>query len=285
MKIKTVYTDDNKYLQILGNIAKPPGKLYFIGNLPSDRVKSVAIVGSRKPTSYGKEITYQLAYDLASRGVTIISGLAYGVDSIAHQAAIDANGNTIAILGSGLDNIYPKTNRQLADNIVDKGGAVLSEYPPENIARNYQFLERNRLVSGLADIVVVTEAAARSGTLSTVAHALEQGKDVGAVPGNITSLMSVGCNQIISRGGQVITNYEDILSAIDQNYTPEQTTLVLGDNEAEATIIDLLRQGVREGDELLRKSKLSPSEFSTSLTMLEIRGVIRSLGGNQWTLK
>lgn len=269
---------------MLGNIAKPPKKLHYIGKIPAGRVKSVAIVGSRKPTAYGKEVTYQLSYDLASRGIIIVSGLALGVDALAHQAALDAGGTTIAVLGGGLGSIYPAANRRLAENIVAKGGALISEYPPEAEARGYQFLERNRIVSGLSDMVVVTEAAARSGTLSTVGHALDQGKEVGAVPGNITSPMSIGCNQIIRRGAQVILSFEDVLNIIDPSRAPEQTALILGANPAETAIIELLKVGVRDGDELLRKSGLEPSEFSTTLTMLEINGVVRPLGGNQWML-
>lgn len=284
MKINILKTDEHKYLQMLGNVAKPPKRLYVIGSLPETRQTTVAIVGSRKPTAYGKEVTYQLAYDLASRGVIIVSGLALGIDAIGHQAALDAKGTTIAVLGGGLNNIYPAANQRLAENIVSRGGALISEYPPDAEARGFQFLERNRLVSGLADMVLVTEAAARSGTLSTVSHALEQGKDVGAVPGNITSPMSFGCNQIIKQGGMVISAFEDVLNVIDPGFEPQQTALILGTNKSEKAIIELLKIGVRDGDELLRKSGLDTSEFSSTLTMLEINGVVRPLGGNQWML-
>lgn len=284
MKINRIAIDKNEYLRILCSIDSLPETLYFIGQLPKDRLKTVAIVGSRKPTTYGREVTYRLAYDLAKKGTVIVSGLALGIDAIAHQAALDAGGKTIAVLANGLDYIYPSLNKRLAENILNSGGAILSEYPPGIRARDYQFLERNRIVSGLSDMVIVTEAASRSGTLSTVGHALNQGKEVGAIPGNITSPMSSGCNKVLKQGAHVILGYEDVLNIIDPGYQSEQASLVLGANESEAKIIDLLQKGVRDGDELARMSGLSIIDFSTSLTMLEINGVVRALGGNQWTL-
>jgi len=160
MKINKISPQSNNFLKIIENIDKKPERLYFIGKFPTDRPPVIAIVGSRKPTSYGKEITYRFAYDLAKRGIIIISGLALGIDSIAHRAAIDAGGITIAILASGLDKIYPASNKQLANLIIEKGGAIVSEYEPGVEPRDYRFLERNRIVSGLSDAVLVTEAAA-----------------------------------------------------------------------------------------------------------------------------
>jgi len=285
MKIKTVSPQQHKYLQIIDTIAKKPERLYFVGNLPDERVPTVAIVGTRKPTPYGREVTYNLAYDLAKRGIVIISGLALGVDAIAHRAALDAGGTTIAVLANGVDMIYPATNRGLADDILRSGGAIISEYEPGVEARDFQFLARNRIVSGLSDAVVVTEAAARSGTLATVTHALDQGREVFVVPGNITSPQSAGSNNILKQGAHPITSADDIIEVIAPHLLQNQSILPLGDNALESTIIALIQSGIRDGDQLQQQSGSGVSEFSQALTMMEINGHLRALGGNQWTLR
>jgi len=284
MKINSISPDEAVFLQIIDTIALKPKRLYFVGILPSERVPVVAIVGTRKPTAYGKEVTFNLAYKLAQKGIIIVSGLALGIDAIAHKAAIEAGGTTIAILANGLDSIYPASHRKLAQDIIDNGGALISEYPPGTPARDFQFLARNRIVSGLADAVVVTEAASRSGTLATVAHALEQNKEVFAVPGNITSPLSVGPNRLIQQGAHPVTNIDDILQVIAPQQLETQMTLNLGSNPQEILLIKLLQSGIRDGDALQQASQLAPHVFSQTLTMLEIQGLIRSLGGNQWTV-
>lgn len=285
MKINKVLPLKHNYLQILGSLAKTPEVLYVMGDIPEERLPTIAIVGTRKPTAYGREVTHQLAYTLAKRGVVVVSGLALGVDGVAHEAALEAGGITLAVLANGLPRVYPAAHRQLAERIVSGSGGVLSEYEPDYPPRNYQFLERNRLVSGLADAIIITEAAQRSGTLNTAAHALEQGKDVFVVPGNITSPMSAGCNALLRQGALPVTCAEDILEVIAPNFLAPQQSLPLGKTQEESLILSLLQSGVRDGDELQVKSKLDPSDFSQSLTMLEIEGSIRPLGGNQWTLR
>jgi DNA processing protein len=285
MKIKTILPDEHNFLQIINTIVSKPKTLYFVGTLPQRTlgVKVVAVVGTRKPTSYGKEVTFDLAYKLAQKGIIIVSGLALGIDAIAHRAALEAGGTTIAVLANGLDTIYPQAHRQLAQRIIDSGGALISEYPPGTLARDFQFLARNRIVSGLSDAVVVTEAASRSGTLATVAYALEQNREVFAVPGNITSPMSVGPNRLIQQGAHPATSAEDILQVIAPLLVTAQTTLNLGTNPMEILLIDLLKSGIRDGEALQLASKLTASDFSQTLTMLEIQGLIRGLGGNKWT--
>ncbi len=285
MKINRISPDKHKYLQIISNIAKKPEALYYIGNLPEKRIPTVAIVGTRKPTSYGKEVAQQLAFDLARAGVVIVSGLAFGIDSIAHRAALEAGGATIAILANSVDSVYPKSHQALAEQIARSGGAVMSEYEPPTEARGYQFLERNRIVSGISDAVIVVEAATRSGTLNTAAHALEQGKELFAVPGNITSPLSNGCNNLIKQGAMPITSAQDILEIISPLHASKQTSLALGDTPAEVAIISLIQSGIRDGDQLLQESKLEASEFMQALTMMEINGTIRALGANQWALR
>lgn len=285
MKINTLSPQDNSFTQIITTIAVVPKTLYYIGTIPPERRPSIAIVGTRKPTAYGKEVTTRLATDLASRGIVIISGMALGVDGLAHQAAIDAGGTTIAIQANGLDRLYPSSHRQLGETIVKTGGAIISEYAPETPSYPNQFLERNRIVSGLSDAILITEAAAHSGTLNTASHALEQGKEVFVVPGNITSALSGGCNQLLRQGATPVTKAEDILEVIAPELLSPQTQLALGDNAAQTAIIQQLQQGIRDGDELQRLSGVSAAEFATELTMLEINGLVRSLGANQWTLR
>jgi len=285
MKINTISPHDNKYLQIIETIAICPKKLYFKGKLPDRRLPTVAIVGTRKPTAYGREVTYQLAHDLARRGIVIVSGLALGIDAIAHRGALDAGGITLAVLGNGVDTIYPATNENLANEILQKGGAIISEYEPNIEARDFQFLARNRIVSGLSDAIIVTEAAIRSGTMSTAAHALEQGREVFVVPGNITSPLSAGCNNLIKQGAHPITCPNDVLEIIAPDLLQPQSILPLGANVLESKIINLLQSGIRNGEELQIKTDADISEFSQTLTLMEISGIIRALGGNQWTLK
>lgn len=262
MKINRATPDKHKYLHLLGVIPAAPEAIFFKGKLPAGRTPTVAIVGTRKPTAYGREVAHQLAYELARKGVVVVSGLALGIDAIAHRAALEAGGTTIAVLANSVDTIYPRSHAGLADDILTNGGAVLSEYEPPMPARSYQFLARNRIVSGLSDAVVIIEAAARSGTLSTAAHALDQGKEVFAVPGNITSPLSAGCNALLKQGAHPVTRTEDILEIIAPGHLTSQTVLPLGDTPLESRIISLIQSGIRDGDELQRQSQATPSEFS-----------------------
>jgi DNA processing protein len=285
MKINTLSPQDNNYTQIITSIALVPKKLHYIGELPLERRPTVAIVGTRKPTRYGNEVTYKLAYDLAKRGVVIVSGMALGVDGIAHRAALDAGGTTIAVQANGLSRLYPATHRELGEDIIKSGGAVISEYDHDVAARDFQFLERNRIVSGLSDAIVITEAASRSGTLNTARHGLEQGREIFAVPGNITSPLSSGCNHLLKQGAHPATCAEDILEVIAPELLAAQTQLALGDNPLQTRILQLIQTGTRDGDELQALSEAPASQFATELTMLELNGLVRALGGNQWTIQ
>lgn len=285
MKINKIAPRDHVYLSPLGQLSKAPKTIYYRGQLPSERQPTVAIVGTRRPTSYGREVALGLASSLAKKGIAIISGLALGIDSIAHRAALEAGGTTLAVLGNSVDIIYPRSHADLADNIIKSGGAILSEYDPPTEPRGYQFLERNRIVSGLADAVIVVEAAARSGTLSTAAHALEQGREVLVVPGNITSPLSAGCNALLKQGATPITSADDVLEIIAPQMLNDQAILPLGSTPLETAIIELLQSGLRDGDQLQQHLKIEAAEFNQTLTMMEINGLIRALGGNQWTLR
>lgn len=285
MKINRIDPDKHEYLQIISTIAKKPKALYYIGELPKTRQPTVAIVRTRKPTAYGKEVAHQLAYELAREGIVIVSGLALGTDGIAHRGALEAGGRTIAVLANSVDSIYPRSHKDLGEQIISSGGAIISEYEPPTEPRIYQFLARNRIVSGISDAVVIVEATSRSGTLSTATHALDQGRELFAVPGNITSPLSSGCNNLIKQGATPVTSAQDILEIIQPKTATTQTQLILGDTEAETSIITLLQTGIRDGDQLLQQSNLSVSEFTQTLTMMEIKGIIRALGANNWTLR
>ena len=285
MEINRIRPDEHNFTQRLASIANPPKSLCFMGTLPTASAPVVAIVGSRKPSAYGREVTEQLAGDLAKAGCIIVSGLALGIDSIAQKAALEAGGTVIGVIPNELPDISPQTNYKLAMNIIEKGGAILSEWKKGDgkVVNRWSFLERNRLVSGLADAVIITEAAERSGTLNTAAHALSQGRDVFTVPGNITSPLSAGCNALLKQGALVATTATDILDVIAPSTTQsatDQAVIPLGETPAENTIIDLLRTGLRDGDQLQQQSGLNPADFATALTMLEINGVVKPLGAN-----
>lgn len=290
MEINRIRPDEHNFTQRLASIANPPKSLCFMGILPTSDAPVVAIVGSRKPSAYGREVTEQLAGDLATAGCIIVSGLALGIDGIAQKAALEAGGTVIGVIPNELPDISPQTNYKLAMNIIKNDGAILSEWKKGDgkVVNRWSFLERNRLVSGLADAVIITEATERSGTLNTAAHALSQGHDVFAVPGNITSPLSAGCNALLKQGALVATTATDILNVIapsNARSATDQAVIPLGETPAENTIIDLLRTGLRDGDQLQQQSGLNPADFATALTMLEINGVIKPLGANNWTLR
>lgn len=292
MKINATTPDKHSFLQGLTAIAKSPKNLYYVGEIPSTRPPIVAIVGTRKPTRYGVEVTEKLAFDLAKYGVTIVSGLALGVDAIAHRACLDAGGNTVAVIVNQLPDISPRTNLGLAKDIIKQGGAIISENGPSESfpITKASFVLRNRLVSGLADAVIITEAAAKSGTLNTAGHALTQGKEVFVVPGNITSPLSEGCNNLLKQGAIPITEAKDVIEVIAPHLIrsakkDQQIKLPIGDTQAENAILQVIASGVRDGEQIHQLSGLSASEYSTALTMLEINGLIKPLGANNWTIK
>lgn len=282
LKITKLSASATDFPAKLRDIPQPPKALYVLGDLkPLDHKTVVSIVGSRAVTTYGKQVTAKLSADLAKQGIAIVSGLALGVDGLAHQAVLDVGGYTIAVLACGLDRFYPSSHHNLAKQILAQGGAIISEYPEGTDPYRLNFIERNRIVSGLGDGLLITEATERSGTLHTANFALEQGKTVMAVPGNITSSTSMGTNNLIKTGAVVITNVGDVLNALDIN---QQTTIltVIPANKEEAAVLDLMQKGISEINQLQNASTLSPELFNQTLTMLEISGKIRPLGSGHW---
>lgn len=285
---ETIYTIQSKaadFPEVLRHIPQPPAQLCIKGTLPADLLEHprVAIVGSRKVTPYGQVVTTRLAGELARAGVIIISGLAIGVDGFAHRAALEAGGITLAVLAGGLDHIHPATHYQLAQRILDQGGALVSEYSEGASTYKQNFIERNRLVAGLSHAILITEAAENSGTLHTARFALEQGREVLAVPGNITSPVSAGTNNLIKGGATPVTSPDDVFHALGLQQASTKSA-PKGTTPEEQTLIDLLARGENEGPILLVKSKLEISCFNQTLTMLEITGKVRSLGANRWSL-
>ncbi|MDA2921876.1 DNA-processing protein DprA [Patescibacteria group bacterium AH-259-L07] len=215
IKYQKITPQDKNYPQLLKEIPDSPHKLYVWGVLKQKEKYPLAVVGTRKVSNYGKQVTIELVKELAKQGLTIISGLALGVDGISHQAALDANGRTIAVLGSGFDHLYPQEHAKLANDIVKSGGAIITEYPPDAKPTQKTFPARNRIIAGMSLGVLVIEAPMRSGALITARHALEQNRDVFAVPGSIYNKNSAGTNNLIKMGAKPVTSPEDILESFN----------------------------------------------------------------------
>lgn len=287
MNVKKLTIDDSAYPGRLLRIASSPKELFYLGASPQEWANEtcVAVVGTRAVTPYGKQVTEQLVTELCNRGVHIVSGLAIGVDTVAHTAAVRAGGKHIAVLAHGLDQIYPTSNTELARNILRAGGTLVSEYAEGTPSLKQNFIARNRIVSGLATALLITEASEKSGTLHTARFALEQGIDVFVVPGNITSPQSAGTNNLIKAGAHPITSIDDIANILKLKNPAIATYRRKGDTDDEEIILTLLYNGTSNGHELLIGSALSPELFTQALTMLELGGKIYPLGNNHWAPK
>jgi len=282
--IAFVTLDDDAYPRLLREIATPPPVLFFRGDLLEDDHQAVAIVGTRQITSYGRAMTIEIAQGLAQAGMTIVSGLARGVDGVAHQAALDVGGRTIAVLGSGVNHIYPHEHRNLATRITQQG-AVISDYEPDRKPDAPNFPARNRIISGLSLGVVVIEAPEKSGALITVDFAADQGRDVFAVPGSIGAHKSEGCNQIIRDGARLVRSADDVLDdlvgkRIQRDTVPVQQALPLGENERR--VLGVLTGEPQHIDDIAALANLSTPEVSAHLVMLEIGGVVRNAGAQHY---
>jgi DNA processing protein len=284
MNIKTLTLGAEGFPERLSQIPSPPKILYHAGAPLAELLDRpcVTIVGSRSVSTYGRQVTIDIAGRLAEQGIVIVSGLALGIDSLAHRTALEAGGLAIAVLPSPLQNIVPRNNRHLARQILDGGGALVSEYPEGTPPLKQNFIARNRLMAGLGQVTVITEAGEKSGSIYTANFALEQGKTVLAVPGNITNYGSVGTNGLLKTGASLLTSFRDVLFELGLYERTRPVLHLKGRNANEQVIIDLLVKGVSQGEELLRRSQLPPSSFNQALTMLELGGKIRALGANHW---
>lgn len=286
IKWLTIY--DETYPKLLKEIYDPPSVLFFKGDILPQDEKAIGIVGSRKMSGYGKVVTEQFTQGLAQANFTIVSGLARGVDSQAHRTAIDYEGRTLAVLGGGLNSIFPPENTRLADKIAAGFGAVISEFPPDYPHLPGNFPARNRIISGLSLAVLVTEAAEDSGSLITARLALEQGREVFAVPGSITSPLSKGPIDLIREGARPVTSPQEILDelGIGDMVGKErklESELIL--SEEERVILNCLENEHKHIDEVCRELNLPSSKVSATLLKLEILGIVRHLGAGVYCSK
>ena len=284
--IKTFLCTDEKYPKLLKELSDPPGLLYVRGEiLPEDEV-ALAVVGSRAYTAYGHRIVEEIVYDLAKSGLTIVSGLALGIDALAHEAALEAKGRTIAVLGCGLDQIYPTSNIRIADKILQGNGAIISEFPVGMPALRYNFPIRNRIIAGMSLGTLVVEAADASGSLITAQAAIEYNREVFAVPGSIFSETSYGPNHLIQMGAKSVTRAEDVLTElnIESLIQEKKSQIIIPDSQEEKNLLELLKQP-KLVDDLIRESKMAPSLVNSTLIMLEMKGMATNLGGSLYVIR
>ncbi len=279
-----IYTwNDTDYPVNLRLIPQSPPVLYTRGQYDLQDELAVAVVGTRRVSPYGREVAYQLGSELAQHGVTVISGLALGVDAIAHQAALASGGRTIAVLGSGIDQIYPPRNRRLALQIIERG-ALVSEYPLGTKPEASNFPPRNRIISGLSLAVIVVEAGKRSGALITAHFAVEQGRDVFAVPGSILNPGSAGCNQLIQDGAMPIVSVNDLLERLQlANVVAQQEArATVPASPAEELILKHISTEPQHMNDIVRAAPMDTPEVSSLLAMMELKGLVRQVGLMQY---
>ncbi len=280
--IEILTVEDERYPSKLFNLPDRPLVLYAMGDLSLMGEKCLAVVGTRSPTNYGKIVTEKFVGVLALAGFVIVSGLCYGVDEIAHKKTLAVGGKTIAVVGSGFNHIYPSTNTNLSKEIA-KSGLLLSEYPPSFEAKRYTFPRRNRIVAGLSDGVLITEAGKKSGTVHTKEYALEYGRDIFAVPGSVFCDKSELTNELIKTAQAECTlSADDIIEYYGMKKNPQKRQVEVSFDEQ--TILSLLADGERDMDYLAEKSKIPVNILSSCLTTLEIRGLIRRLPAKTYAL-
>lgn len=275
-----VTLEDEAYPERLKNSVNPPYVLFGKGDRDAfSAEKTIGIVGTRKITAYGRDVTELLARDLVSSGFVIISGLALGVDAVAHAMAIADGGKTVAVLGSGVDVCHPSTNQSLYNSILQKDGAVVSEYPPGTVPTRGSFPSRNRIIAGLSEAIIVTEGAEDSGALITASDAFASGRKVFAVPGPITSSLSKGPLKLLQKGATLVTSTEDILQelGIENHESRKKKQAIRGETEEEQKIIEYLQHEPMSVDELIKKTGFDPASVGMLLSMMEVKGMIRML--------
>lgn len=290
--IKVVTVEDSEYPKQLKEIASPPSILYVRGNEQVLKDDSIAIVGTRRMSAYGQRVCEQLTKRLTQIDLTVISGLADGIDTQSHKTCLINNGKTIAVLGSGINNncVFPANNRLLAERIAQSGGAIISEYPPHAKAQRQFFPARNRIISGLSLGTIVIEAANKSGALITAYFALEQNKEVFAVPGSIFSSRSDGCHTLIKKGAKLVANIQDILEELPEKYRFNQSTgmpdnsMVSDLNSDEKIILHNISSEPVHIDKIIKSCRLSKSCALSALTTLELKGLIKNIESNHYII-
>ncbi len=289
-KLSVLSIDDENYPNLLKEIYDPPALLYYRGNLNKETFSSpLAVVGSRRPSLYGRQVSQEIVAPLAKAGVTIVSGLALGIDAMAHSITLTEGGKTVAVLGSGLDqaHIYPVQNRHLAEQIIANDGAVISEFPIGTLPLRFNFPIRNRIISGLSLATLVVEATEDSGSLITARSALEQNREVFSIPGSIFSPLSLGPNNLLKMGAQVVTSAEDVMHYLNLERTRELFTekkIIHADSAEEAALLKVISHEPKQIDNIIKESTLTPAIVSSTLTLMEIKGKVRNLGGMMYIL-
>jgi len=284
-EIRTTNIQDENYPKLLKKIKNAPEVIYYRGEMKSEE-NCFAVVGTRRFSPYGKQVALEMAGDLAEAGLIIVSGLAPGIDTFCHTAAVERRKRTIAVLGTGVDekSIYPQSNLKLAQKILETGGALISEYPPDQRGTQFTFPQRNRIISGLSLGILVIEAKEKSGALITAHYAFEQNRKVFAIPGPIHSLNSKGCHYLIKRGAKLVESANDILKDLNLPLK-ELSSFYEGETEEENLILNVLKEEVLDIDKIIEKTKLSAAKVASTLAILEIKGKVRNLGGNTFALK
>jgi len=283
-KIRAITILDDAYPALLKEIYLPPAILYYKGKISDDRDRfAVGVVGTTKFSTYGKQIVENLIPNLAKRGITIVSGMALGIDTLAHKATIGENGRTIAVLGSGLakQRIYPSVNRYLVDRIIEENGLIVSEYHINMLPLKQNFPQRNRIISGLSAGIMVIEAPEQSGALITARCALEQNRDVFAVPGDIFRTNSTGPHNLIKMGAKLVSSADDVLEALNLRHLigATESKVITADNEEEKILLQILSLEPRHINEIIKLSGLDTPSVGSTITLMEMKGKVRNLGG------
>ncbi len=284
-EIKKISIKDKNYPALLKKISGAPKILYYRGTLPTNKEKCFAVVGTRRPSDYGQQATIKITNELLDAGIVIVSGMAPGIDTFAHQTCVQRGARTIAVFGTGVDekSIYPRDNLQLSRDILKHGGCLISEYPPSTRATKFTFPARNRIVSALSLGVLVVEAKEKSGSLITANLAIQQKKKLFAVPGPIYTLNSKGPNSLIKAGATLTESAQDIFDVLDID--PKRVLQkIIAESPEEELIFDALQEGSLYIDAIIKKTKLSVPVVGSTLALMEISGKIRNLGGNTYSL-
>jgi DNA processing protein len=282
-EIQVLIWDDPEYPRRLKEIDHPPPVLYISGRIEEVDQWAVAVVGTRRVTSYGRQVTEEIGQRLAQNGVTVVSGLARGVDALSHQAALKNSGRTLAVLGCGVDQIYPPEHRNLAAQII-QSGALISDYPPGTPPDAANFPPRNRIISGLSQAVIVVEAGEKSGALITAAFAADQAREVFAVPGYIYAPQSKGTNRLIRAGAHLFTDIEDVLKSLQMTHLEmkKAARVHLPSDANEAALYALLGNEPIHVDEIQEQIEIPIEQVSALLTMMELKGLVRQVGGMRY---
>jgi DNA processing protein len=287
-QVSVICWEDKKYPPLLKNISDPPICLYVKGNIDDfDFEKlTIGIVGTRTPTIYGQQIARKFSSELTKAGFTIVSGLALGIDALTHWECLNSEGKTIAVLGCGVNVIYPADNRNLYYRIIEKGGLIISEFPPEQLVLKGLFIARNRIISGLSKGVIIIEGGKHSGALITAKYAAEQGRDVFAPPAPINSDMSQAPNILLKEGAKLITSVNDIFEEFNLRITPAKKEDILKDlSDEEKSIVELLTKKSIIIDEIVVSVKIPTNRVLNILSVLEIKGIIEKNSQNQYQLR